>query len=244
VLWNTDLCQFRHSKAIIKKLIEKNSTVMITGSKFYQSPPFCAAILIPKNILNRISKNINPDTIKEFSSVFSTYDLPPFLRKKLGLRNLLNPARILKWNYTLQEILKFNSLPTVLVQQKIAAWKKNVTHFLEEYKEFELMPHQENTNKTIISFRIKYKGEYLNEKALRRLHYLTVTKSYSNLGDEKTMVFIGQPVTYFNDKSFLRLAIGSKNIRKFIKDNEIEFKLDKKIIDILASNLKTYYDDL
>lgn len=244
VLWNTDLCQFRHSKAIIKKLIEKNSTVMITGSKFYQSPPFCAAILIPKNILNRISKNINPDTIKEFSSVFSTYDLPPFLRKKLGLRNLLNPARILKWNYTLQEILKFNSLPTVLVQQKIAAWKKNVTHFLEEYKEFELMPHQENTNKTIISFRVKYKGEYLNEKALRRLHYLTVTKNYSNLGDEKTMVFIGQPVTYFNDKSFLRLAIGSKNIRKFIKDNEIEFKLDKKIIDILASNLKTHYDDL
>ncbi len=243
VLWNTDLCQFRHSKAIIKKLIEKNSTVMITGSKFYQSPPFCAAVLIPKDILNKISKNVNPSTIKEFRSIFSTYDLPPGLRKKLGLRNLLNPSRILKWNYTLQEIEKFNSLPTALVQQKIDAWGSNVSQFLEEREEFELMPNQENTNKTIISFRVKYNGKYLNEKALRKLHYLTVTKNYNNLGDEKTMVFIGQPVTYFSDKSFLRLAIGSKNIRKFVNDNEINYELDKKIIDILASNLKMHYED-
>jgi hypothetical protein len=243
IFWNTDLCQFRHSKAVIKKLIEKNSTVMITGSKFYQCPPFCAAILIPKNIFNSISENTNPEAIKGFDSVFSSYDTPPILRQKLGLKGRINPARILKWSYTLKEIEKFNLLPKTLVQEKVNAWRKAVSSFLEESEEYELMPFQENTNKTIISFRVKYNGGYLNELALRKLHYLTATKKYNNLGKDQSMVFIGQPVTYFNDKSFLRLAIGSKNIREFVKDNEINFEIDRKIIDILTTNLKTHYED-
>jgi hypothetical protein len=244
VLWNTDLCQFRHSKEIIKKLIRKNSTVMITGSKFYQCPPFCAAVLIPKTILNNISKKANANSIEEFSSIFSTYDLPPNLRSKLGLRDQLNPARIIKWKYTLQEILNFNLIPSEQVQEKINSWRNHVIEFLNSFPEFELMPYQEDTNKTIISFRLKYKGAYLNEKQLRKLHYITVTKRYKDLSEGKSMVFIGQPVTYFSDKSFLRLAIGSKNIREFVKKNETAFELDKKIVAILSENLTEHYDDL
>lgn len=244
IFWNTDLCQFRHSKAIIKKLIEKNSTVMLTGSKFYQCPPFCAAILIPKDIFNKISENKNDKNISEFNTVFSSYDFPTSLRNELGLNKKINPARILKWSYTLEEIEKFNAIPKPIVQEKIDAWRTVVLTALEKHEEFTLMPFQEDTNKTIISFRVKYNNEYLNEQALRKLHYLTATKTYDNLGEKQSMVFIGQPVTYFNDKSFLRLAIGSKNIREFITNNEVNFELDKKIIDILTINLKTIYEDL
>lgn len=243
ILWNTDLCQFRHSKAIIKKLILKNSTVMITGSKFYQSPPFCAAVLVPNTILKQISPNVNPETIQEFSSVFSSYDCPPFLRKRLGLQEKLNPARILKWKYTIEEIEKFNSIPYKKIQEKVNAWRSIVTDYLEKNDSYELMPFQEDTNKTIVSFRVKYDGKYLNEQALRKLHYITVTKKYNNLSANNSMVFIGQPVTYFNDKSFLRIAIGSKNIREFVNSDETEFETDKKIIDILTTNLKTHYED-
>ena len=123
------------------------------------------------------------------------------------------------------------------------AWRKAVFHFLEEREEYELMPFQDNTNKTIISFRVKYKGSYLNEQALRKLHYITSTKEYTHLDKNQSMVFIGQPVTYFDDKSFLRLAIGSKNIREFVANDEKSFELDKKIIDILTTNLKTHYED-
>jgi hypothetical protein len=91
---------------------------------------------------------------------------------------------------------------------------------------------------------LKYKGAYLNEKQLRKLHYITVTKRYKDLSEGKSMVFIGQPVTYFSDKSFLRLAIGSKNIREFVKKNETAFELDKKIVAILSENLTEHYDDL
>ncbi len=244
IFWNTDLCQFRHSKAVIGNLIQKKSTVMITGSKFYQSPPFCAAVLIPKDIFNRISENAKPEIIEEFSSVFSSYDFPPILRKKIGLKEKINPARILRWQYTLAEISKFNAIPREVVQEKIDAWRNAVFSFLQDREEFELMPYQENTNKTIISFRVKYKGVYLDEQALKKLHYLTATKIYDNLGKGRSMIFIGQPVTYFNDKSFLRVAIGSMNIRNFVKNDEVDFELDKKIIDILSTNLTTHYEDI
>lgn len=244
ILWNTDLCQFRHSKEIINKLISKNSTVMITGSKFYQSPPFCAAVLVPKNILKKIPLKTDPENINKFGTVFSSYDCPPYLRKRLGLRETLNASRIIKWRATLEEIEKFNTLPKHKVQEKIIAWRNAVIKFLKEHKEYELMPFQEDTNKTIISFRVKYNGEYLNEQSLRKLHYITVTQNYDNLGEHESMVFIGQPVTYFNDKSFLRLAIGSKNIRKFVKDDEVNFELDRKIVNILTTNLKNNYENL
>jgi len=244
IFWNTDLCQFRHNKSIIKKLIEKKSTVMITGSKFYQCPPFCAAVLIPKDIFNKVSENAKPEICSEFSSVFSSYDFPPVLRDKLGLRKKINPARILKWSYTLEEIEKFNLLPSSLIKEKVDSWRTTVSNYLKEHKQYELMPFQENTNKTIISFRVKHNGSYLNEQALRKLHYLTATKTYDDLGEGQSMIFIGQPVTYFSDKSFLRLAIGSKNIRSFVSNDERDFKLDKKIIEILTSNLKMHYNDL
>lgn len=244
VFWNTDLCQFRHSKAVIGNLIQKKSTVMITGSKFYQSPPFCAAVLIPKEIFRRMAENAKPEIIEEFSSVFSSYDFPPVLRKQIGLREKINPARVLRWRYALEEISKFNSIPRALVQEKIDAWRNAVFHYLKEQEVFELMPFQENTNKTIISFRVKYKGAYLDEQALKKLHYLTATKNYDNLGEGRSMVFIGQAVSYFNDKSFLRVAIGSMNIRNFVENDEVNFELDKKIIDILSMNLKTHYEDL
>jgi hypothetical protein len=40
------------------------------------------------------------------------------------------------------------------------------------------------------------------------------------------------------------LAIGSKNIREFVKKNETAFELDKKIVAILSENLTEHYDDL
>lgn len=244
IFWNTDLCQFRHNKTIIKKLIDKNSTVMITGSKFYQCPPFCAAMLIPKAIFNKIKNSYFPDEIKNFNSVFSLYDFPSELRKKLDLRNEINPSRILKWKHTIREITKFNKIQPSLIQEKINNWRRVVINLLKEKNEVELMPLQENTNKTIISFRLKHNEVYLNEQKLRKLHYLTTTKEYDNLGEGFSMVFIGQPVTYYNDKSFLRLAIGSMDIRKFVEDDEKDFAIDKRIVDILINTLKTEYENL
>jgi hypothetical protein len=105
-----------------------------------------------------------------------------------------------------------------------------------------MMPHQEKTNKTIISFRVKYQGKYLNETELKKLHNYMVSSEFSYL-QKKIKIFLGQPVTYDDNKSFLRLAIGSKNIREFIKNDEKEFELDKSIIDALVENINKYNEN-
>ena len=76
VLWTIDLCQYRASSLLINGLIGMNCSVMLTGSKFYQAPPFCAALLVPKTVSERLT-NVTEDTVAPFAQIFSRYDVPP-----------------------------------------------------------------------------------------------------------------------------------------------------------------------
>ena len=53
VFWVIDVCQMRTTAKLINSLIRLNCMVMLTGSKFYQSPPFCGALLVPKTISSK-----------------------------------------------------------------------------------------------------------------------------------------------------------------------------------------------
>lgn len=242
IFWNTDFCQFRHSKTIINRLIKKKSTVMITGSKFYQSPPFCAALIVPKEIYRQIIDVDDWSSVKAFDSIFSSFDLPSELREKANFRNKINIPVILRWQCALEEIEKYARIPEEITKEKIEDWRSVIGKYLEQIESFEMMPHQEKTNKTIISFRVKYQGKYLNETELKKLHNYMVSSEFSYL-QKKIKIFLGQPVTYDDNKSFLRLAIGSKNIREFIKNDEKEFELDKSIIDALVENINKYNEN-
>ena len=95
------------------------------------------------------------------------------------------------------------------------------------------MPDQSVTNKTIISFRVKKDGQYLNHQELKELFKSVVCDGrLASYNDQK--IFIGQPVAY-GQKSFLRLAIGSMCIREFIDNDENEFKQDASILNIIQS---------
>ena len=89
VFWNVDMCQFRHNPEIIERLTSKGVSVMITGSKFYQAPPFCGAILIPKQWIKRINGIEKLYHFDLFRHVFSKFDLPDLLRKKQTFRRRL-----------------------------------------------------------------------------------------------------------------------------------------------------------
>jgi hypothetical protein len=100
------------------------------------------------------------------------------------------------------------------------------------------MPDQFRTNKTIISFRIRKNGVHLNNEELSKLFKSIVSGSYA---DEYPFdkVFMGQPVVY-GDRAFLRLAIGSMNIRKFHQMNEQEFNDDISLIQIIRDKIKSF----
>jgi hypothetical protein len=49
-----DACQGRFRDSMLNKLIEDESIVLITGSKFYRGPPFSGAVVVPAKIMNQL----------------------------------------------------------------------------------------------------------------------------------------------------------------------------------------------
>ena len=241
IMWVVDLCQFRHSKNILNMLLGKNALVMITGSKFYESPPFSGAMLVPKTIYQKLQAVDNWHAINGYGKIFSSFDFPTEIREKLEFNGNFNLAGTLRWLCALEEIKKYNALPAKRVEEKIDQWREVVFRELEARPEFELMPHQKRTNKTIVSFRVKFNGQYLNREELQKLYFSIVTDNYSDTYRFKR-IMIGQPVSY-GDKVFLRLAIGSKTIRWMVENDETDFPYDKDIISIIEAKLHQLYEN-
>jgi hypothetical protein len=232
IIWMIDMCQFRHSKEIIHRLLNNNGCVMITGSKFYQAPPFCGALLVSKSFMKDLEQG-DLSQLNKLNRVFSKYDLPESIREKVDLPARQNIGLRLRWACSLNEIKQFKKIPKAIAQGKIKAWNAFINLRLSESTFFELMPDQSITNNTIISFRVKAKGRYLNHGELKDLYKMIVCDG--RLPSNKK-VFIGQPVAY-GQRSFLRLAIGSMNIRGFVANDEQAFKEDAEIIALIEQKI-------
>ena len=235
IIWTVDMCQFRHSRKIIHRLLEKNACVMITGSKFYQAPPFCGALLVPQKFM-RVLENGHLSLFSKLGKLFSAYDFPPSIRKEIHLEKRQNIGLRLRWACSLNEIAKFRKIPKEIAKAKIAEWNAFVMAKLEKSSCFEPMPDQRITNKTIISFRVKRDDRYLDHLQLKEL-FRDVVGHGRIPGEPERRVFIGQPVAY-GIKSFLRVAIGSMCIREFIANNETEFEDDAAILSIIESKIE------
>ncbi len=233
IIWVIDMCQFRHSRELIHRLLSKNGCVMITGSKFYQAPPFCGSLLINKKMMHELEKG-DLSLFSKLKTVVSGYDFPKSIRQKVNIPLRKNIGLRLRWECSLMEIKQFKQIPNEKVRDKIIAWNDFINQELNKYPAFELMPDQSFTNKTIISFRVKKDGVFLNHDQLKELHRLVCCETENHITNKS--VFIGQPVAY-GEKSFLRVAIGSMNIREFVEQNENKFEEDYKIISIIKQKI-------
>lgn len=232
ILYTVDMCQFRHSRKIIHRILDHNGCVMLTGSKFYQAPPFCGAMLVSKPLMERLERG-DPSPFARLDRLFSSWDFPVSLRGASGLTDRRNMGLRLRWSCALREMALFRDIPRHLTELKIDAWNAAVTQWLRVSPAFELMPDMELTNKTIISFRVRRDGRFLGHGELRGLYREIVTAGRIGPGRGRP-VYIGQPVAY-GEKSFLRLAIGSMCIREFVENDETAFDDDKALIELIAS---------
>jgi len=237
IIWNVDLCQFRHDKSTIHRILDKNGCVMITGSKFYQAPPFCGAMLVNKERMAELAKG-NYQILERFKAIFSGYDFPASLQAKTKLPLRKNIGLRLRWACFLNEHKKFIALSDDSINTTIDRWNAVIKEELATAEEFELMPDQARTNRSIISFRIKKDGRFLNHASLKKLYKQLVGDHYRDRYPFDR-IFTGQPVAY-GDKSFLRLAIGSMNIRKFYANDEKEFKDDRLLIQIIKEKIQAF----
>lgn len=241
VIWTVDLCQLRNSVQLIHWLLDNNCMVMLTGSKFYQAPPFCGMMLIPKGISEQISAyrgTLDPG----FHSIFSQNDLPltwSYLRSQF--KPYQNTGLLLRWEAAIQEMERFESTDYHIRNKIIDDWNTHVSEQIDHHPKFELMPNQDKTNSSIISFRVQDKlGSFLSYDELKRLHFKCLHHSTNRFQGPYDHFTIGQPVKYIQG-AFIRLALGSYDIRQLIQNPS--FSNDSAIIDIIAQESQTITHD-
>lgn len=231
VMWVVDMCQFRTDRTLIHELIGKGVMIMVTGSKFYQAPPFCGALLVPKQWTNRLSTKA-ASVAGDFGKLFTSYDFPPVLSevrktlpafKNLGLR--------LRWEIALHEMEAYMAYEQDEANDLIRRWSQVVTGRLAQSHYFRLMPNIEQTNDSIVSFMVIAQGRVLNQVELKQLFDYLVLESHEGLRDY-TRIFLGQPVQY-GEKSFIRLAIGSYSVRKQLEKAAFDPTNDLQIIALI-----------
>lgn len=239
VLWTIDLCQFRASRVLINGLLGMNCSVMLTGSKFYQNPPFCAVLLVPKTVSERF-RNVRAELVEPFGSIFSRHDIPDsFPEIRQYLPDYRNYGLLLRWEAALEEMVALAELDSYEVSDRIDAWNSFVVGKLAEKDCFQLMPGQEETNKTIISFRVKSgPDKFLQHEQLVELYQRICGGTVDGMNGYKKVLF-GQPVRY-GDRSFIRIALGSSDLRRFVTEG-CDWSNDARLVDYLEERVRADY---
>jgi hypothetical protein len=240
-MWVVDLCQFRVDHSLIHELLQRGVLVMLTGSKFFQSPPFCAAMLVPRKWCERIRALREHQAIAPFSKLFSAYDIPWYmsgLRAQLPERS--NKGLRLRWELALNEMEAYSQWSFKETEAVINAWSFGLMERLRSSRCLKLMPDQLKTNTSIISFEVELDGRALSHPELKELFRVVCTREHEGLSGELSRVFFGQPVAY-GDQSFIRLAIGANSIRLFLERGGVQLADDERLIEIIEATAQELF---
>lgn len=231
VMWVVDMCQFRTHRNLVHDLLGKGVLLMVTGSKFYQAPPFCGALLVPAEWTGRL-RGLAAHHLAAYGSLFSAADAPPQLSQLRALwPDHANPGLRLRWEIALDEMEAYLALPRERTDALIRRWNRVVVGRLALSDRFRLMPDLELTNDSIISFTVNAGGRELDYAGLKLLFDHLVLGTHSGFkGCHR--VFLGQPVRY-GERSFLRLALGSYSIRKMLGEAGFDPGNDLRLVDLI-----------
>jgi hypothetical protein len=241
VIWTVDLCQLRNPVLLIQKLLDQNCLVLLTGSKFFQAPPFCGVMLIPKPLSRKIAESktaIDPG----FSELFSREDLPySWSHLRSFFRPFKNRGLLLRWEAAIGEMERFDRIDRRKRNILIQSWYNYVSNLIAQSPLLEPMPDQEQTNSTIISFRVLFpNGSFLTFNDLKQLHKACMYRTSAKFEPPYTHFTLGQPVAY-SQGAFIRAAIGAYDIRQLLKTPS--WHNDQVIFEIIAEEIQKMYHE-
>ncbi len=241
VVWTVDLCQLRNPANLIHKLLDRNCLILLTGSKFFQAPPFCGLMLIPKALSKKIEQSSYP-VDPGFSQLFAREDLPISWTKVRGSFNSFqNTGLLLRWEAAIGEMERFDQINRKRRNALIRSWYTFVSKQIEKSPLFLPMPDQEQTNSTIVSFRLRYPDEtFLSFEELKRLHKSCMYKTGLDFTGSYDRFTMGQPVAYSHG-AFIRLAIGAYDIRQLMKNPS--WHNDELIFKIITEEIQKLYNE-
>lgn len=211
--------------------------VMLTGSKFFQAPPFCGALLVPRQITERLrALEIDGDgsPVAPFGQIFSSHDVPWALDNvRQHLPDEENRGLRLRWEIALDEMENYASWPRDVSNALMDDWNTRVTAIINAHPNFRVMPDQHKTNDSIISTQVIVNGRELDYDELVALYREVLTTEHDGLSDGAKRVFFGQPVRY-GDRSFIRFAIGAPTVRWMLHRGELFLDDDIRLVDIVG----------
>ena len=239
VMWVVDLCQFRVDTALIATLLEAGVLLMLTGSKYFESPPFCAAMLVPDRWAAPLRELSSAPAARVFRPVVAAEDVPASCA---AIRDELAPVQNwglrLRWEVALAEMEAHDRLDPSDTEDAIAGWNGEVCALLESSPSFDLIPDQHMTNSSIVSFQVLVDGRPLAHEELTRLFATVVRDRHDGFSDGCDRVFFGQPVRYSHG-SFIRLALGSHSVRARVEGAGVHD--DARLLEVIEATARSCF---
>ncbi|MFK7917265.1 MAG: hypothetical protein AB8G14_04240 [Ilumatobacter sp.] len=214
IMWTVDLCQMRARPALFERLLELGCLLLCTGSKFYEAPPFCGAMLAPPVWIDQLAKaSTDTASITAFDTLFSSMDFPQRLSQMgRAFSDFDNVGLRLRWEAALQEMEAFDAVAKPDTAEVIAQWSACVVERIGQSHILDLLRDDARTNDSIVSFKVRDgHGGHLDQAGLGELRRVLAVDGVPELAAFERAL-IGQPVAYPSG-AFLRVALGSSDVR-------------------------------
>ena len=208
--------------------ISAEAIVLYTASKFFRSPPFCGAVIVPPSIMNRLQGLTNTKIPQMLNTFVGKSEIPDELPQwRDNLANSVNHGLALRWEAGLAEIEPTLSIPENERSVAESNWRQSVIDLLSEHENLDYYSAADET-KSIVSIRLKNtssnaKTPWFNKSELATVFKAMTEDKSSTFPDSaisSQKCFIGQPVLINKTEAVLRIALGSDSLRDFISDKD------------------------
>eukprot|EP01050_Picozoa_sp_SAG11_P012055 SAG11_NODE_1317_length_5216_cov_2.105335_1_plen_738_part_00 len=246
-----DACQGRLTNAELAEMLRRNDMVLLTGSKFYQGPSFCGALLVPPQTMARLRAAPACDTHcpAMLGRFFTRDDVPNELEHwRAQLPPLQNRGLALRWEGALVEMEAWADAATDEEKSAaVASWRaKHLAQIAATRR-----VHCWEANDTIINVSIsRADGTKLGVEALKKV-YKWAAENISGVrgigfDDEQalaaTSCLIGQPVDVHANFGIVRFALGASDVRRLLVDPtalDVEDATMLRKLDLIAQNFES-----
>lgn len=243
-----DACQGRFTSEELRSWLANDALVLFTGSKFFQAPPFCGAVIIPRVIAEKIRSA--PQTKRK--DLFSNDGLGGFITDKeipvsfenwaslLKQKNTANVGLALRWEAGLAGMEALASVPGGDQVKAVNEWANTVSKMVDNEPKLDAWC----VERSIVSIRVrKSENSWYGMDELRQL-YRWMSKDVSNFVpeaslDEKvalsTPAYIGQPVDVSEGHAIVRIALGVESLLSYIDDKDATLASDRLAVQKIAA---------
>lgn len=229
-----DACQGRFTRDELHQWLSQDSLVLFTGSKFFQAPPFCGAVIIPP----RIAKKLQVLPPPKPQHMCSPYGLGGFITDKeipnclhnwaplLADKDSNNVGLALRWEAGLAGMETLASCHNNdKVEEAIKEWATTVSKMIQQEQYLDVWC----VERSILSIRVAKDDGWCNMEELRDLYRwmsMDVSDKIPNLSLEEYGVlskptYIGQPVDVSEQFAVVRTALGVDSLLSYL-NNEMK----------------------